>query len=91
LCIDWLLGLHATNTHQQGLCLRHLWQPFVASRLSDVCSTRAFDTQAHCNTAAPVVWLQSVIGLAAFWVVLGGIVGVAGFNYVNSKQIKDQP
>jgi hypothetical protein len=35
--------------------------------------------------------LQSVIGLAAFWVVLGGIVGVAGFNYVNSKQIKDSP
>jgi hypothetical protein len=35
--------------------------------------------------------LQSVIGLAAFWVVLGGIVGVGGFNYVNSKQIKDQP
>eukprot|EP00775_Hariotina_reticulata_P013089 gene13089-13216_t len=33
----------------------------------------------------------SVIGLAAFWVVLGGIVGVAGFNYVNSKSIKDQP
>lgn len=28
---------------------------------------------------------QSVIGLAAFWVVLGGLVGAAGFNYVNSK------
>jgi hypothetical protein len=52
----------------------------------------------HCSTHAcsmpcllPVVFLQTVIGLAAFWVVLGGIVGVAGFRYVNSKQIKDQP
>jgi hypothetical protein len=34
--------------------------------------------------------LQSVIGLAAFWVVLGGLVGVTGFNYVNSKQINDK-
>jgi hypothetical protein len=29
--------------------------------------------------------LQSVIGLAAFWVVLGGLVGLYGFNYVNSR------
>jgi hypothetical protein len=35
--------------------------------------------------------VQSVIGLAAFWVVLGSVVGVAGYNYVNSKSIKDQP
>jgi hypothetical protein len=52
----------------------------------------------HDLAAAPVLLLlllrffpQSVIGLAAFWVLLGGLVGVAGFNYVNSKQIKDRP
>ena len=33
--------------------------------------------------------LQSVVGLAAFWVVLGGLVGVTGFNYVNSKAPAD--
>eukprot|EP00882_Tetradesmus_deserticola_P018363 GHRQ01019725.1.p1 GENE.GHRQ01019725.1~~GHRQ01019725.1.p1 ORF type:complete len:133 (+),score=50.27 GHRQ01019725.1:264-662(+) len=41
--------------------------------------------------SATAIYYESVIGLAAFWVVLGGLVGVAGFNYVNSKQIKDQP
>lgn len=51
---------------------------------------QAFLTSA-CNSATVLLLLQTVIGLAAFWVVLGGIVGVAGFNYVNSKQIKDQP
>lgn len=44
---------------------------------------------AHTILLAAVA-LQSVIGLAAFWVVLGGIVGVAGFNYVNSKGINDK-
>jgi hypothetical protein len=32
-----------------------------------------------------------VIGLAAFWVVLGGLVGAAGFQYTQSKKIKDMP
>ncbi|WIA17977.1 hypothetical protein OEZ85_009466 [Tetradesmus obliquus] len=41
--------------------------------------------------SATAIYYETVIGLAAFWVVLGGIVGVTGFNYVNSKQIKDQP
>jgi hypothetical protein len=34
-------------------------------------------------------FLQSVLGLAAFWVFLGGLVGIVGFNYVNSKQFQD--
>jgi hypothetical protein len=36
-----------------------------------------------------VSFLQSVLGLAAFWVFLGGLVGIVGFNYVNSKQFQD--
>jgi hypothetical protein len=35
--------------------------------------------------------LQSVIGLAGFWVVLGGAVAAYGFNYVNSKVKEDAP
>jgi hypothetical protein len=30
-------------------------------------------------------------GLAAFWVVLGGLVGVAGFQYTQNKKIQDAP
>lgn len=43
------------------------------------------------SLCCPCPAMQSVIGLAAFWVLLGGLVGVYGFNYVNSKQIKDRP
>eukprot|EP00878_Enallax_costatus_P024376 GHUV01026011.1.p1 GENE.GHUV01026011.1~~GHUV01026011.1.p1 ORF type:complete len:110 (+),score=34.01 GHUV01026011.1:599-928(+) len=40
--------------------------------------------------SATAIYYESVIGLAAFWVVLGGLVGFAGFNYVNSKNISDR-
>ncbi len=35
--------------------------------------------------------LQNVLALAAFWVVLGGLVGTAGFKYVNDNIKVDEP
>jgi nitrite reductase/ring-hydroxylating ferredoxin subunit len=39
--------------------------------------------------SATAIYYESVLGLAAFWVFLGGLVGIVGFNYVNSKQFQD--
>jgi hypothetical protein len=73
------------SSGQAGVC-----QPQRASQLVNQ-GARRCQPKTSTYILAVVSLLQSVIGLAAFWVVLGGIVGVAGFNYVNSKQIKDQP
>eukprot|EP00877_Chromochloris_zofingiensis_P005134 jgi/Chrzof1/14621/Cz09g09230.t1_TEF5 len=39
---------------------------------------------------ATAIYYENVIALAAFWIVLGGLVGLVGFNYVNRTQLPKQ-